>query len=86
MLLKSLIVSSCILITGCCSPVPKAPQFSDYITSKCTVSVLEKPFSSWEDVITQKAKDKKAFEECYGKQEALSNSYKNYLKEFNATK
>jgi hypothetical protein len=85
MLLKSLILSSA-LLTGCCAPVPKAPQFDSYLTSTCTQSILEKPFTSWEDVLAQKAKDRKAFEECYGKHEGLINSYKNYLKEFNATK
>ncbi len=85
MLLKSLIVS-CALLTGCCAPVPKPPQFDSYLTSRCTQPVLDKAFANWEEVIIQKAKDKKALEECAGKQEGLSNSYKNYLREFNATK
>jgi hypothetical protein len=85
MLLKSLIVSSA-LLAGCCAPIPKAPSFDSYLTSSCTQSVLEKPFTSWEDVLAQKAKDRKAFEECSGRHEGLVNSYKNYLREFKATK
>ena len=85
MLLKSLIFSS-VLLAGCCAPVPKPPSFDSYLTSSCVQSVLESPFTSWEDVLAQKAKDKKAFEECSGKHEGLSNSYKNYLREFNAIK
>jgi len=85
---KLLILTSVILLAGCCATpsMPKPPEFSAYLTSPCTRSILEKPFTSWEDVIAAKVKDKKAFEECYGKHEGLTNSYKNYLKEFNATK
>jgi len=87
MLIKSLIVSSCLILAGCCAPMPKPPQFNAYLISPCTESKLEKPFTSWEDVLSQKAKDRKAFEECYNKHQALTNSYKNYLREFDrATK
>ncbi len=85
MLLKSLLIS-CALLAGCCAPVPKPPQFDSYLISNCTESVLEKPFTSWEDVLAQKAKDTIAFKECSTKQEGLVNSYNNYLKEFNETK
>jgi hypothetical protein len=85
MLLKSLIIST-VLLAGCCAPVPKPPKFDSYLTSECTTYALETSFKNWEDVLKEKARNKKMEEECRNKHNALLRSLQDYMDEFNATK
>ena len=85
MLLKSLIIST-VILAGCCAPVPKPPQFDSYLLSECTSYTMSTNFTSWEDVLVEKARNKRIEEECVKKHSGLIKSYQNYLKEFDAAK
>ena len=78
----------CISLVGCCTPtpMPKPPNIDSYLMSECEKLSTSIKFSTFEDVLTEKAKDNLLFAECSKKHSGLISTINKYKKEFNATK
>lgn len=80
------VISLCVLLSGCCAPMPKPPKFDSYLTTECKPLENTKGFKSFEEVLAQKANDVLVHAECTKKQKSLAEAVKQYEVEFNATK
>ena len=83
-LLSSILL--CVSLVGCCAPMPKPPNIDSYLMSECTKLSTNIKFSSFEDVLAEKAKDNLLFAECSKKHSGLISTINKYKEEFNAVK
>jgi hypothetical protein len=65
-------------------PAIEPPKFDKFIMEECKKELDKMPenINSWNTVLEYKAKDVKAYKECYEKHKALVNSVNKYTEEF----